>query len=71
MGEYAHEAMRLEIRSRHGFDIGEFEDEPRQPRKPIYKRVKCPHCTAHPKEAGLADHIRAVHGAAPNRESSR
>ena len=63
MGEYAHDAMRQEIKSRHGFDIGEYDDAPKkhQP-KPVYKRVKCPHCDAKPKEAGLWQHVRDVHG---------
>ena len=45
------------------FDIGDFDDdEPkRSHKKPVYKRVKCPHCDKHPKERGLADHIRDVH----------
>jgi hypothetical protein len=63
MGEYAHDAMRQEIRSRHGFDIGEYDDAPKKHReKIVYKRVKCPHCDAKPKEAGLWQHVRDVHG---------
>ena len=63
MGEYAHDAMRQEIRSRHGFDIGEYEDEPKRSHvKPVYKRVKCPHCDAKPKEQGFWQHVRDVHG---------
>ena len=62
MGEYAHEYMRNEIKERHGFDIGEYDDTQRKRFvKPVYKRVKCPHCTATPKEAGLRDHIKAMH----------
>lgn len=63
MGEYAHDYMRQEIKARHGFDIGEYEDEPkRSHKKPVYKRVKCPHCECHPKEAGLVQHIKDKHG---------
>lgn len=64
MGEYAHYAMREEIMERHGFDIGDFDDDEakRSHKKPVYKRVKCPHCDKHPKERGLADHIRDAHG---------
>lgn len=64
MGEYAHDAMRQEIMGRHGFDIGEYEeDEPKRSHaKPVYKRVKCPHCDAKPKESGLWQHIQDVHG---------
>ena len=63
MGEYAHDAMRQEIRSLHGFDIGEYDDAPKRHReKIVYKRVKCPHCDAKPKEAGLWQHVRDVHG---------
>ena len=63
MGEYAHDAMRREIKSRHGFDIDEYEDEPkRNHAKPVYKRLKCPHCATTPKERGLWQHIRDVHG---------
>lgn len=66
MGEYAHDAMRQEIKQRHGLDIGEYEDEPKRSHaKPVYKRVKCPHCDARPKEAGLKDHIKAKHTAQP------
>ena len=63
MGEYAHDYMRQEIMGKHGFDIGEYEDEPKRVHtKPVYKRVKCPHCECHPKEAGLKDHMRDKHG---------
>ena len=63
MGEYAHDAMRLEIQNQHGFDIGEYCDEPKKPQlKPFYKRVKCPHCDARPKERGLWQHVRKMHG---------
>ena len=63
MGEYAHDAMRREIKDRHGFDIGDCEDEPKRSHaKPVYKRVKCPHCNATPKKKGLWQHIRDVHG---------
>ncbi len=62
MGEYAHDYMWKEIKERHGYDIGEYDDSPkRNQEKPVYKRVKCPHCDAHPKEAGLSQHIRDVH----------
>lgn len=67
MGEYAHDYMRREIMEAHGYDIGDYDDddEPkgnaaRHAAKP--KRVKCPHCDKHPKERGLADHIRDAHG---------
>lgn len=56
MGEYAHQWMREEIQKAHGFDIGEWDDyeKPKRYVKPVYKRVKCPHCNCHPKEAGLS-----------------
>jgi len=63
MGEYAHDAMRQEIKGEHGFDIGEYDDTPAKKFvKPVYKRVKCPQCEAKPKEAGLRDHLRDKHG---------
>lgn len=63
MGEYAHQYMREEILGKHGFDIGEYDDEPkRKQAKPVYERVKCPHCDAKPKVRGLKDHMRDVHG---------
>lgn len=65
MGEYAHDMMRQEIRGRHGYDIGEYDDDEkgnaaRHRNQP--KRVKCPHCNCHPKEAGLKQHMRDKHG---------
>lgn len=63
MGEYAHDYMRQEIMGRHGFDIGEYDDEPkRSHKKPVYKRVRCHHCNCHPKEAGVTQHIQDKHG---------
>lgn len=63
MGEYAHYQMRDEILNAHGYDIGEYDEEPRKRFvKPVYKRVKCPHCECHPKERGLQDHMRDKHG---------
>jgi hypothetical protein len=63
MGEHAHETMRQEIQDRHGYDIGEYDDEPpKRFVKPTYKRVQCPHCNKRPKERGLLDHIRDAHG---------
>lgn len=72
MGEYAHYAMRDEIMGRHGFDIGDYDDESkRSHKKPVYKRVKCPHCNCHPKEAGLKDHMRAKHGITVHLEATK
>ena len=70
MGEYAHYAMRDEILKEHGFDIGDYDDdEPKRGhKKPVYKRVKCPHCECHPKEQGLKDHMRDKHGIAASQE---
>jgi hypothetical protein len=64
MGEYAHDYMRQEIKQAHDYDIGEYdENEPKRSQvKPVYKRVKCPHCDAKPKEQGLWQHVRDVHG---------
>jgi hypothetical protein len=61
MGEYAHQYMREEILGKHGFDIGEYDDEPKKARV-VIKRVKCPLCECHPKERGLKDHMRDKHG---------
>lgn len=56
MGEHAHDAMRQEIKNRHGYDIGEYEDEPvKKYKKPIVIRVKCPYCDATPKEKGFTE----------------
>ena len=66
MGEFAHDVMRQENLSLYGFDIGEYDDTPKKHRpKPVYKRVKCPHCDAKPKERGLWQHMRDVHGISP------
>lgn len=63
MGEYAHYQMRDEIKGRHGFDIGDYDDSPPvRFKKPVHKRVKCPHCDCRPKEAGVTQHIRDKHG---------
>lgn len=63
MGEYAHDAMRQEVMGRHGVDIGDYDDVPKKHReKIVYKRVKCPHCDARPKENGLCQHVSDVHG---------
>ena len=64
MGEYAHQVMRGEIQEAHGFDIGEYDDDEKPKRyvKPVYKRIKCPHCECHPKVAGVVQHIRDKHG---------
>jgi hypothetical protein len=63
MGEYAHDMMRQEIKGRHGFDIGEYDDEPRERFvKPVFKRIKCPHCECRPKEVGITQHIKDKHG---------
>ena len=63
MGEYAHDAMRQEIKAAHGFDIGGYDDTRADKfAKPGYKRVKCPQCEARPKETGLRDHLRDKHG---------
>jgi hypothetical protein len=65
MGEYAHDYMRQEIKKAHGYDIGEYDETPaKRFVKPVYKRVKCPHCDCHPKEAGLKQHMRDKHGIA-------
>ena len=63
MGEYANDQIRADMKRMFGYDPGDLNDEPkRSHEKPVYKRVKCPHCTAHPKEPGLWEHIRDVHG---------
>ena len=64
MGEYANDQIRADIKRMTGIDPGDMSDDDRRNRfsKPVYKRVKCPHCNVHPKEAGLRDHIRDVHG---------
>ena len=63
MGEYANDQIRRDIKRMTGFDPGDLHDEPRRTHaKPVYKRVKCPQCDKHPKAAGLAQHIRDVHG---------
>jgi hypothetical protein len=63
MGEYAHDAMRREIYGRHGFDIGEYDDATSKRNSgQVSKRVQCPHCDATPKERGLWQHVRDVHG---------
>lgn len=65
MGEYADLQIREDIKRTCGFDPGPMDDgAPRAHKKPVYKRVKCPYCEAHPKEPGLRDHIRDVHGIA-------
>jgi hypothetical protein len=62
MGEYADLQIREDTKRMFGFDPGPTDDEPRRKQaKPVYKRVKCPHCDAKPKEAGLQQHIRDVH----------
>ena len=62
MGEYANDQIRADMKRMFGFDPGDLnENEPRFV-KPVYKRVKCPHCKATPKEAGLRDHLRDKHG---------
>jgi hypothetical protein len=65
MGEYAHDVMRQDIKDKHGFDIGPYEDDDK-PKKhqpqPVYERVKCPHCDKRPKAKGLWQHIQDVHG---------
>lgn len=69
MGEYADLQIREDIKRMHGFDPGDMSyDRPKRVKKPtnpakhVCKRVKCPHCDATPKESGLRDHIRDVHG---------
>jgi hypothetical protein len=63
MGEYANDQIRRDIKRMTGFDPGDLHDEPRRTHaKPVYKRVKCPQCDATPKERGLRDHLRDVHG---------
>jgi hypothetical protein len=64
MGEYANDQIRADTKRMFGFDPGDLnEDEPtRKHTKPVQKRVKCPHCEAKPKESGLAQHVRDVHG---------
>ena len=65
MGEYAHDWMRQEIKSAHGFDIGDYDEDEKgnaARRRAQPKRIKCPHCNCHPKENGLADHMRDKHG---------
>lgn len=63
MGEYANDQIRRDIKRMTGFDPGDLNDEPRRTHKqPVYKRVKCPQCDATPKERGLRDHLRDVHG---------
>lgn len=62
MGEYAHYQMRDEILGEHGFDIGDYDDEPKAKKLwEGHKRVKCPHCNCHPKAVGLKDHLRDKH----------
>jgi len=62
VGEYANDQLRADMKRMPGFDPGDLNDEPRRTHaKPVYKRVKCPHCDKHPKEAGLAQHIKDVH----------
>lgn len=70
MGEYADDQIRADIKRMCGFDPGDLSsDEPKRSHvKPVYKRVKCPHCDAHPKEVGLWQHMRDVHGI--NREAT-
>jgi hypothetical protein len=66
MGEYANDQIRADMKRMFGFDPGPIDDDkPQRFVKPVYKRVKCPHCDATPKERGLRDHIRDVHGIAP------
>ena len=65
MGEYANLQIREDMKRMTGFDPGPIYDNetPKQRKaKPVYKRVKCPHCDAHPKECGLWQHIRDAHG---------
>lgn len=64
MGEYANDQIRADMKRMFGFDPGDLNDDApkkHQP-KPVYKRVKCPHCDAKPKERGLWQHVRDVHG---------
>ena len=69
MGDYANDQIRADIKRMHGFDPGAIEDERRVHGKPVYKRVACPHCDKHPKELGLAQHIRDVHGIGAAKET--
>lgn len=71
MGEYADEQIRRDIKRMFGFDPGPEDDRPKRHAKPVYKRVKCPHCDKHPKEAGLRDHMRDVHGILPQPKESQ
>jgi hypothetical protein len=62
MGEYANLQIRADIKKQFGFDPGDMDDErkAKNPKAPV-RRVKCPHCPAHLKEVGLAQHIKDVH----------
>ena len=63
MGEYANDQIRADMKLMFGYDPGDLNDEPKRSHaKPLYKRVKCPHCESTPKERGLQDHIRDAHG---------
>ena len=61
MGEYAHDAMRREIKARHGFDIGVYTDATTSKHIVPVQRVTCPHCKKRPKTSGLAQHISDSH----------
>ena len=62
MGEYANDQIRADMKRMFGFDPGDLNEKESRPKPPISKRVKCPHCDAHPKEKGLWQHVRDVHG---------
>lgn len=64
MGEYADIQIRADIKRMTGVYPGDMSDDDRPTKKfvkPVYKRVKCPHCDAKTKEAGLRDHLHDVH----------